>query len=106
MLLAQIYRIQYRIEEIVEVKKSIEKEARGEYSETLENLKDSEAKKIVSLEQEINELQKHIDSLNDVANVYMGLTEGKADPIRFIVSSRSIFERLEQLIAKPIQGLI
>jgi len=42
LIIAQIYRIEYRIEEIKHVKNVIEREARKEYSETLEKLKNGE----------------------------------------------------------------
>lgn len=106
MLIAQIYRLEYRIEEIQHVKNMIESEARIEYSEILENLKHVEGEKVVILEKEISDLQKDLDSLNDFGNNFMEITTNMTDPVYFILNSRNIYEKIQYLVSKPFKGKI
>lgn len=55
-LLGQIYRIEYRIEEIRYVKTLIERDIRSEYSGILERLKSAEGLKTAVLQHEMAEL--------------------------------------------------
>ena len=103
LIIAQIYRIEYRIDEIKHVKNMIDRDARKDYSETLENLKGGEGEKVAVLEKEISDLQKDLDSLNDLGNHFMEISSKLADPINFILNSRNIYEKLQYLISKPFK---
>lgn len=103
LLIAQIYRIEYRIDEIHHVKNSIERDVKLEYSETLEKLKYGEGEKVAVLEKELFDLQKDLDSLNDLGNYFMEISDNSADPLNFILNSRNVYERLQYLISKPFK---
>jgi palmitoyltransferase len=103
LLVAQIYRIEYRIEEIKHVKNMIERDAKQEYSETLEKLKYGEGEKVAVLEKEILDLQNDLDSLNDLGNYFLEISSNMADPLNFILNSRNVYEKLQYLISKPFK---
>ena len=103
LLIAQLYRVEYRIDEIHHVKNSIEKDVKLEYSETLEKLKYGEGEKVAVLEKELFDLQKDLDSLNDLGNYFMEISDNSADPLNFILNSRNVYERLQYLISKPFK---
>lgn len=54
--MAQIHRIEYRIEEIRYVKQVIERDVRAEYGGILERLKSGEGIKVAVLQHEMSEL--------------------------------------------------
>lgn len=64
--MAQIHRIEYRIEEIRYVKQVIERDVRAEYGGILERLKSAEGIKVAVLQHEMSELQKDLDRINDI----------------------------------------
>ena len=103
LLIAQIYRTEYRIDEIHHVKNSIERDVKLEYSETLEKLKYGEGEKVAVLEKELFDLQQDLDSLNDLGNYFMEISDNSADPLNFILNSRNVYERLQYLISKPFK---
>ena len=103
-LLAQIHRIEYRIEEIKYVKTVIERDVRAEYNGILERLKSAESLKTTVLQHEIAELQKDLEKINDLTCNYVEYTSNQADPVNFLLRSRSLYENLEYLLAKPFKG--
>lgn len=69
-LLAQIHRIEYRMEEIKYVKLIIERDIRAEYGGLLERLKSAQGIKIAILQHEMAELQKDSDMINDLGAMF------------------------------------
>ncbi|KAM3142964.1 hypothetical protein pb186bvf_005027 [Paramecium bursaria] len=101
-LLAQIHRIEYRIEEIKYVKTIIERDARAEFGGVLERLKSSEGSKLALLHHEITELQRDLDQINEIGSQFYDLKE-QADPCPFLLKSRQLYETIEYLVAKPFK---
>ncbi|CAD8111607.1 unnamed protein product [Paramecium sonneborni] len=101
-LLAQIHRIEYRIEEIKYVKTIIERDARAEFGGVLERLKQSEGQKLAILSHEISELQRDLDKINEVGSSFYDLKE-IPDPCPFLLKSRNIYDQIEYMVAKPFK---
>ncbi|KAL4468003.1 hypothetical protein ABPG72_015873 [Tetrahymena utriculariae] len=102
-LLAQIHRIEYRIEEIKYVKTIIERDARNEYSGIIERLKSAEGQKLAILQHEMGELQKDLDRINDLGHTFRQFVNKPEDPIDFLIRARSLYENIEFLVAKPFK---
>lgn len=70
-ILAQIHRLEYRIEEIKYVKGIIERDIRAEFSAMLEKLNRAEGMKTTLLQHEIAELQKDLEKINEIGEDFM-----------------------------------
>ncbi len=99
-MLAQIHRIQYRIEELKHVKTVIQRETRSQYGSIAERLKSSEANKITRLQHEMQELQKDIDAINDIGGKFNELTKNPTDPVDFLLQTKSLYNSISQLKSK------
>lgn len=106
LLIAQIYRIEHRVEEIKIIKKKIQMDVREEYSQILENLKYNKSEKIAILDKEVSDLQENLDTLNDIGINFIEITSNNADPLYFMLNSRKIYENLQYLISKPFKNII
>lgn len=106
ILTAQIYRIEYRIEEIRNVKKAIERDVRKEYSETLEKLKSNEGEKVAILEKELADLQEDLNILNDLGMHFIEMSTNNSDPFYFMLNSRNLYEKMIYLVSKPFKTII
>ncbi|EGR29141.1 hypothetical protein IMG5_162440 [Ichthyophthirius multifiliis] len=102
-LLAQIHRIEYRIEEIKYIKQIIERDVRNEYASIIENLKQAEGKKLAILQHEMAELQKDLDKINDLGNSFSNFVNNPNDPVSFLINAQTIHENIEFLVAKPFK---
>jgi len=102
-LLAQIHRIEYRMEEIKYVKLIIERDIRAEYGGILERLKSAEGIKLAILQHEMAELQKDCDMINDLGSMFNEFTRKEADQMNFLLRSRNLYENIEYLVAKPFK---
>jgi len=76
LLLAQMHRVNYRMEEIQYVKTVIERDLRADFGESLEKLRNAERVKTSLLQNEMAELQKDLDSINDLVTTFTKLTQG------------------------------
>ncbi len=103
-LLAQIHRIEYRIEEIKYVKGIIERDVRAEFSTMLEKLQRSEGMKTTLLQHEIAEIQKDLEKINEIGEDFMELTGERADLVNFLLQSRRLYENIEFLLTKPLKS--
>ena len=103
-LLAQIHRIEYRLEEIKYVKSIIERDIRAEFSAMLEKLNRAEGMKITLLQHEIAEIQKDFEKINEIGEDFMELTGERADLINFLLQSRRMYEHIESHLTKPIKS--
>ena len=52
----------------------------------------------------MSELQKDLDNINDIGITFNNLTEGKADPVNFLLKSRNLYEMIEVETAKPFKS--
>ena len=102
-LLSQIYRIDYRMEEIKFVKTIIERDIRTEFAGMLEGLKSSEGKKLAVLQHDMAELQRDLDKINDIVNTVKDLTGDYADNVGFLMRARTLHDNVEFCIAKPFK---
>jgi len=105
-LLAQIHRIEYRIEEIKYVKTIIERDIRSEYSGIMERLNSAEGLKLAVLHHEISELQKDLDKINDLGKVFKKMCESPDNYLNFLLRSRNLYENIEYMLSKPFKGLL
>lgn len=105
-ILAQIHRLEYRIEEIKYVKGIIERDIRAEFSAMLEKLNRAEGMKTTLLQHEIAELQKDLEKINEIGEDFMEWTGEKADFIHFLLQSRRMYESIEFLLTKPLKSTI
>ena len=103
-LLAQIHRLEYRIEEIKYVKGIIERDIRAEFSSMLEKLNRAEGMKTTLLQHEIAEVQKDLEKISEIGEDFMELTGEKADLINFLLQSRRMYENIEFLLTKPLKS--
>lgn len=69
-IIAQLHRLEYRVEEIRFVKNIIERDIRSEYGGYLERLKSSEGTKLTVLSHEMSVLQRDVDSINELGNKF------------------------------------
>jgi palmitoyltransferase len=105
-LLAQLHKVDYRMEEVKFVKTIIERDIRSEFAGVLERLKSAEGKKLAILQHEMAALQRDIDSITDIVTAVRKLTEGNADPVSFLLSSRKLHDNIEFTIARPFKNVI
>lgn len=103
-MLAQVHRIEYRVEEIRYVKTIIERDVRAEYNGMLERLRYSEGVKVAVLQHEIQELQRDLERINEIGETFMRFTSRNADPVSFLLKSRALYESIEQLVSKVFKG--
>lgn len=123
-LIAQITRIDYRLEEIKTVKGIIYRDIKNEYGGVVERLNSAEGVKLAILQYDIAELQKdvnkidgilqHLDELNGVApQPMMPTTPGGPslvqpvnqgmDQVKFLIQYRKIQEDIDDLITKQFK---
>ncbi len=103
-LVAQIHRVDYRMEEIKFVRTVIERDARAEYGGIIARLKSAEGMKLAILQHEMAELQKDIDRINDIISQFNILTVNKVEVVNFLLRARILNENIEYISAKPFKG--
>ena len=121
-LIAQITRIDYRIEEIKTVKGIIQRDVKNEYGGVIERLNSAEGVKLAILQYDIAEIQKdvnkidgilqHLDELNGVAPPQQPLPAAGAlvqpvgqgiDMVGFLMQFRRLQEDIDDLITKQFK---
>ena len=103
-MVAQIHRVDYRMEEIKFVRTVIERDARAEYGGIIARLKSAEGMKLAILQHEMAELQKDIDRINDIISQFNLLTVSKVEVVNFLLRARILNENIEYISAKPFKG--
>lgn len=125
-LIAQITRIDYRLEEIKTVKGIIYRDIKNEYGGVVERLNSAEGVKLAILQYDIAELQKdvnridgilqHLDELNGAApqqmvipppspvgaNLVQGIGQG-INQVGFLMKFKNIQENIDELITKQFK---
>lgn len=126
-LIAQITRIDYRVEEIKTVKGIIYRDIKNEYGGVVERLNSAEGVKLAILQYDIAELQKdvntidgilqHLDELNGVApqpapaptpaplangNLNNPINQGP-DQVKFLVQYKRLQEDIDDLLTKQFK---
>lgn len=95
-IIAQLHRLEYRVEEIRFVKNIIARDVRSEYSGVLERLKSHEGVKLAMLSHEVSLAQREVDNINDIGNTFFDLTtlegEDKEKKIsKFLLKSKKMY---------------
>lgn len=121
-LIAQITRIDYRLEEIKTVKGIIYRDIKNEYGGVIERLNSAEGVKLAILQYDIAELQKdvnridgilqHLDDLNGAnqpaaplppsGNLVQPISQGP-DQARFLIEYKKLQEDIDDLITKQFK---
>ncbi|KAM3138925.1 hypothetical protein pb186bvf_008938 [Paramecium bursaria] len=99
-ILAQIHRIEYRIEEIKYVALLIERDCKAEQNGMVDRLAQVEGAKIAKLQHQMHVIQQDLDDMNDIGLKYMELIK-QDKKVDLLYQSKDIIERIEFLIAKP-----
>lgn len=73
-IIAQLHRLEYRVEEIRFIKNIIARDIRSEYAGMLERLKSCEGIKLAQLSHEVALAQREVDTINDIGNTFFNLT--------------------------------
>jgi len=105
-LIAQLYRLDHRIEEIKQVKTIIERDIKTEFSGVLERLRVAEGVKLTVLNHDIAILQRDIERINDIVRVVNQLTGDNADPLNFLLKCEKINDMIEFTLTKPFNEKI
>lgn len=77
-LIAQIVRLDHRIDEVKTVKGVIEKDIRNEYGAIMERLRSSEGVKMAVLQHDIAEVQKDITRIDEILMTMEDIAAGGA----------------------------
>lgn len=103
-IIAQLHRLEYRIEEIRFVKNIIERDVRSEYSGILERLRNHEGSKLATLTHEVSLVQRELDTINDLGNKFFELTNMECEKIeqerkmnRFLTKSKEMYDSIEYI---------
>jgi hypothetical protein len=103
----QIQAIEFQIEEVKNVKNTIERDIRAEYSLMIENLRGEEGKKLAILQYESSTLQKETNKIHDIINLVNELGYSDApDMIAFLLRFKQINENIELSLSKPFKKTI
>ena len=73
-LVAQITRLDYRIEEIKTVKGIIERDIKNEYGSILERLNSAEGTKLAILQHDLSEIQRDVNRIDEILKTLDDLT--------------------------------
>lgn len=104
LLTNQIQFIEFNIEQIRNVKNSIERDIRGEYSKLMENLRSEEGKKLAILQYESANVNKEINKIQDIINIVNEINLADSpDMIAFLLRYKQLHETVELILAKPVK---
>jgi len=104
-LVNQIQSLEFNIEQVKQVKESIEKDIRNEYSSMLESIKGEEGKKMGILQNESAIIQKEISQITELINITNEVAYSeRPDVLSFLLRYRHIKETIETCMAKPLRS--
>lgn len=102
-LIAQMQRIDNRIEKIKYVKNMIEKDIKAEFAATLDKLRMAEGAKTAILLHSISDYQKEVDKIDDLTALVLQLTKENIDPTDLLIRMRQVADEIELTSARPIK---
>ena len=115
-LIAQIVRLDHRIDEIKTLKNVIEKDIRNEYGAIMERLRSAEGVKMAVLQHDIAEVQKDITRIDEILMTMEDIAAGGApnqpafmtqgacpDIVGFLHKYRQINENIEYAVTKQFK---
>ena len=100
---AQLYRLDYRMEEIKYVRSVIEQDARAQFGGILERLKSAEGQKLSVLQHMMAEVQQDIDAINVLTREFTEMTDKGNNPLEFMIKSPTVNHNIEFLMNKPFK---
>jgi hypothetical protein len=102
-LVAQMYRLDYRMEEIKAVRSTIEQDTRLMFGGMLERLESSQGHKQSVLQHEMASIQQLIDAINAIIQQFTGLTNEGVTPLEFMVKAATLRQNIEYLLNKTFK---
>lgn len=102
-LVAQMYRLDYRMEEIKAVRSTIEQDSRLLFGGMLERLKSSEGYKTSVLQHEMAGIQQDIEAINSTISTFTELTNDGVPPLEFMVKAPMLRQNIEYILGKQIK---
>lgn len=97
-LLAQIHRVEFRLDEVKRVKLLIERDMKSEFSAMNERLNSVCGTKVAILQHDISELQGDLDRITNIIN---SVETSSHDMVGFLQKSTELRDLLELSLAKP-----
>lgn len=105
--MTQVQYFEYLVDQVKNVKNSIEREIRSEYAEMIGNLNSVEGKKIAVLNYESSLLQKDVTKLQEIIAYVNDISNSDSpDMISFLLRYKQINEMIEFCLAKPLKEKI
>jgi hypothetical protein len=106
-LIAQITRLDYRLEEIKTVKGIIEKDIKNEYGAVIERLRSASGVKSAVLQHDISEIQKDITRIDEILKTIDDVQdpgcEGGYDMLGFLLKFKNVHENIDYCITKQFK---
>jgi len=100
LLLAQIHRLSYRMDEIAYVRSVIEKDARGEFGGVIDRLRGAEGQKLAIIQNEMATLQNEVQRIDSTLENYETY---RTNPIEFLLRARILKDRVDSMISNPFK---
>ena len=102
-LIAQIVRLDHRIDEVKTLKNVIEKDIRNEYGAIMERLRSAEGVKMAVLQHDIAEVQKDITRIDEILMTLEDIAGQGPDVVGFLHKYRQINENVEYASTKQFK---
>lgn len=99
-LIAQMHRLDYRMEEIKSVRSTIEQDTRLMFGGMLERLQTSEGHKTSILQHQMSSVQQEIESINSIIQQFVGLTNQGVSPLEFMTKAATLRQNIEMILNK------
>ena len=101
--MAQTYRLDYRMEEIKNVKSTIEQDCRLIFGGMIERLKTSEGQKVAILQHDMSSVQQEIEAINSIIHEFTQLTNEGVSPLHFMIKSGAFRQNIEYILGKTFK---
>ena len=105
-LAAQVYRLDYRVGEIKQVKTYIERDIRTEFEGMLETLRFMEGTKDVVLRHEVESLRRDIEKINEIIDLFTTYTKEGGDQFEFLTKYAYLKESIQYIMHKDFKRTI
>jgi len=105
-LAAQIYRLDFRVGEIKQVKTYIERDIRTEFEGMLETLRFMEGTKDVVLRHEVESLRRDIEKINEIIDLFYTYTKEGGDQFEFLTKYAYLKESIQYIMHKDFKRTI
>ena len=102
-LVAQMYRLDYRMEEIKSVRSTIEQDNRLMFGGMIERLKSAEGHKTSILQHEMAGIQQDIEGINGIISQFTSLTNEGTSPLEFMVKAPTLRQNIEYILGRQIK---